>query len=726
MQISTNIPSLTSLRQPSSLKGGQDGQKLVFIYPVLSSSNLNKYVNLIRDFLSVELISQIKISNGLNITSRISHIGSVGIGDNSINPAVEVRRSLGMNIPELRNLNANNIELPNRNVADYELYKHQQKLDQFSRFFKQQLELNPIYKKYNPVITTVVADENYLVFPLIVGTKNLSMELKYLFYILTCSIILDLPLNNAGNLSRIISYLESLDLDKFLNILKIDGSQTSADRRNIAFTPRNGELNLYRNSKNVARDSPNSAHTSLFKLNSNELRIAVSAFRNVLDFSKWNAECDHLMNDSTSLSSESIPVIQTITQRRHFEGAMASFNSYVSEAIVPILLGLENILGPTPTEINYHAAVQNFTNSITRGMDRHYIETAEHIRVKLSEIPPQTDEDGNPIYSLNTNINSRFANAQFKIDDLKSFCKSNVELSNTVKKILYEDLAPKIKNIDMTNATSVSNFCDAVLKSSASLQPFANTIENWALAVVPDGENNLRAKFNEIKQLFQNALNEFFQGGRQYAIYDIYTPVNQFHLRYSNFCQVFGSYDPQNNIIPDPQEIRRLADTLYQIITQIKNALNDLLYFFFIWNFMSYICGYIDEVDIDIQIQKKDALEFPNYTLVLPLEIFKFLYTVYTSNRLKRYLKSDSFDPQQDRELAISTEKILSTFVPNADTKKMIELLNDRFKIPNLAIVDTYKNELWYQFMHMQKPNRVQLSSLPAYINSQKTIITSN
>ena len=116
MQLSTNITSLTALRQPTKLGGGQGGQKLVFIYPLLVDASLNKYTDLVRDFLSVEFVSQIKISNGLNITSKLSKLGTVGIGDNAINPAVEIRKSFNFQTPKNDNAKHDN---------DYELYKYQ-------------------------------------------------------------------------------------------------------------------------------------------------------------------------------------------------------------------------------------------------------------------------------------------------------------------------------------------------------------------------------------------------------------------------------------------------------------------------------------------------------------------------------------------------------------------------------------------------------------------------
>lgn len=710
MQLSTKISSLTALRQPSKLAGGQNDQKLVFIYPLVVDASLSKYTNLLRDYLSVEFISQIKISNGLNITSKLSKVGTVGIGDKAINPAVEIRKAFNFSIPNLKQNSSDN---------DYELYKYQQKINKFSELFKRQIEINPLYNQYSPVVSTIVADENALVFPLILGTKAFPIETMGLFYFLSASIVLDLPLNSLGNFEQIVNFLKNTDLSKFTQIFDMDNESASERRQKNIFPP--SKFTPYRQT-NPNQNIP--GFSNLFKLPSQDIinKFAMS-FRTLLSLDKWDAESDHLMRNTSRLSADSVPIIQTATQKRQFENAMGSFNSYVSEAVIPILYGLEVILGPTPSHINFQSAVQEFVNSITKNMDRHYIETAEHIRIKLSELPAQVDEDGRPIYNLNTNIDDKFKSVQYKIDDLKSICKSNIEIMSVVKKILYNELIPHLKISSTPDADSISNFADAVVQSAAKLQGMANTIENWAISAVPDAESNFESKLNQIKELFRTSTNEFLEGGNQYAIYDRNIPSEYFANRYPNFSSLFCGINRDENNPINPRENQQCKDVLYQTITVIKEAMGDILYFLFIWNFMSYICSYVDEIDIDIEIQRKDVLDFPNYTLVVPIEFFKYLYTFYSSSRLKRLLKMKTGQGQNDPEIAIAIQQSISTFVPNASTVKMIQILNDRLKIPNIMVVDSFKGEMYYQFMYMSKPNRVKLNSLPTYINAQKDII---
>lgn len=705
MQITNNIKALSAIRQPRQLAGGQDGQKLVFIYPMLVSSSLGKYTTLFRNFLAVDFITQIKISNGLNITSSISKLGQIGIGDSAINPALEVRKSLGL---------TNSIPITNNNLINnafnkdaYEIHKKQEKLNKFLKFFKRQIELNPKYSQYLPVITTIMADDDIdLIFPLIVGTKSFPIDSQLLFYILSGSIILDLPLNTLGNLRSILTYIQNIGYLKLNSILTFDKETASSKKKELISLQQTGGI--------LRNTSPSNNTDVLFKLEQSKLGKLSASFSKVLDFKNWKVETNHVMSDTSDLNTNSIPIIQTESQRRNFEAAMNSYNSYVSQMIIPILSGIELILGPTPAHINYYNGIKDYIDSITKNIGKNYIETSEHIRVKLSEMPPQVDSDGNPIYTINTNINEKFKNTEHKIEDLKSFCQNNIELTDFIKHTIYNELLPHVNNLSV-DPQAISQFTEAVVNTSSKLNPISNTIESWLLNTIPDAENNLKSKLNEIKDLFINKTREFFESGDGYSLYDPNLNPQLFYNRHPNFSQLYCGLNQQVN---DPGNC---PNVLKQLMVTLEESISDILYFLYIWNFMSYICSYVNEIDIDIKIQKRDVLDFPNYTLILPINIFRFLYVFYTSNRLKTLMKSNS--PSTNKELADALFQTTNTFIPNASILKMIEIMNDRLKIPNIVVVDEIGDTVYYQFMYMQKPGKTKLSNLESYINQQHDIL---
>ncbi len=158
MQISGSH-SLSSLRQPSSMMGGQQGQRLVFLYPMIFDSSLSNYMDDIRDFLSVDFMTEIKISNVLNITSKATQIGTIGTGNRSLNPAQEVRKSLhySFDLPGTDN---------NQYVDQISAAAYQEKLNSFLNFIRNQLQYDPRYQKLRPMISNITLQENLINIPL--------------------------------------------------------------------------------------------------------------------------------------------------------------------------------------------------------------------------------------------------------------------------------------------------------------------------------------------------------------------------------------------------------------------------------------------------------------------------------------------------------------------------------------------------------------------------------
>ena len=86
-----------ALRQPGQMSSGfgMEGQRLVFLYPMLCDQSLQRLLNDFRDFLTVSYIGEIKISNVLNITSdTYDNVGAIGSGNNVMNPAQMVRQAV--------------------------------------------------------------------------------------------------------------------------------------------------------------------------------------------------------------------------------------------------------------------------------------------------------------------------------------------------------------------------------------------------------------------------------------------------------------------------------------------------------------------------------------------------------------------------------------------------------------------------------------------------------
>ena len=212
MQLTTTRAptALQTVRQSGAMRTpAHGGQNLVFVYPFVCDESLRKYSDLLRDFFTVDIISQIKVSNVLNITSSSSRIGMVGTGKSAINPAQEVRRSLW-------NVGSMGDSTPSFAGDDrFERAEHQEHVVNFTRFITDQLRNNPRYKPLRPVVSSLVV-ENLITIPLIVGTKGYTFEPTILYWMLLASIATGTRLDKPSGINALKSVINAMPPENFV------------------------------------------------------------------------------------------------------------------------------------------------------------------------------------------------------------------------------------------------------------------------------------------------------------------------------------------------------------------------------------------------------------------------------------------------------------------------------------------------------------------------------
>ena len=176
----TNSDILRTIRQPSRL---EESNSLVFMYPFIIDKYLErKWGNVLRDFFTTQFLSQIKISNVLNITSSASRHT---IDDSQItkleNPAEMMAQS------DALGLLSNRPPPQQQQFQQYynQLAKHeyQDKIDRFREFIKDQVRIDPRFSETRPIISNITI-ENLIDIPLIIGTKSSGINSMCLFWIL--------------------------------------------------------------------------------------------------------------------------------------------------------------------------------------------------------------------------------------------------------------------------------------------------------------------------------------------------------------------------------------------------------------------------------------------------------------------------------------------------------------------------------------------------------------
>lgn len=694
--------TFTPMLQPGSMKGGQGEQRLIFLYPFFIDKTLDKYTDALRDFLAVDFIGKVKEQNIINITAKATQVGVIGSGKNALSPAQEVRKALYNRYDTFFQPGQMN-QPPSQNNS----YEYQDKINSFLKFIQNQVQYDPRYNQLRPVISSITIEDNLINIPLIIGTKSYSVDAFNLYWIIMVAMAYgDIPLNSTGNIDKIKKIIENMPSERFLDLLfdpkgreqLLKNSNVTYNFNRTKLTPQNNKKDqLSKFGMEYRRHLNNTDLHRIARHVKTELTKTCNKLKIALNIDKWDAENHHISTTNNRITTDDVPLIQTKTQKMHFEKAMASFNSYINGTLVPILQSLEYILGPTRTDIDYHERVQMFVNNCTSSMDQTYLDLSNHVREQLV---------GNAKESEN-----RLQTALSKLELIKSNCEANAELTDEIVRIMSDELDRYVYLDPEFDNGDLERFTNAIVNSAQKLENHSHTINNWLKSSLDDTrvyENNIRM----IEQRFKAASYAFFYRPETAALYDRNLENNPQMMedRYKNFHRY---------ICNSTRNLDNCAERFSQYIDQIESALPKLIMFSFLWNFMSYVCSYMNDVDVDIQIQRRDALDFPNYCMVLPLTLVRFLHTLHTQRNLRNLLKSA--DPENDEILAqINREGINAQ---QFNVHMMLRILINRIKIPNLIVIDERKKDIYYQFMYMSRSNKINFNTMTNYIKHQENVL---
>ena len=721
------------IRQPGRMGSGgsMEGQRLIFLYPMLCDQKLFRLLNDFRDFLAVSYIGEIKISNALNITSdSYRNVGAIGQGNNAINPAQMVRQAIWSD----QGMSHSSQPDTWTNSENRALY--QDKINQSNYFLQNQIKHDPRYSKLKPVVSSITI-ENLINIPLIIGTYSYQIDQKYLYMILLIAMIYSIPLDSSSNVKRIFNLIDVADKDTLLlsitdpeyrnQIHKFIGYDPNID--NSTGMSRTDRLqNIHKSTKTktkrkwlnikakgigkiVQKNTYELNQTSLRKLSGwmNTERSKASLFFDlVLDINKWSAVNGHL-ETRNNLNINKITISSSI-QSKHYDRAISSFQHYVENCIIPILHSLDILAGPSYGGVSISLKIEQFINDVTDDLSSNYEVISQMI---VNEIQNHHSDELAMKNQINRIIN---------------LCKENVDIGSATKSILnnldsYIHLPPSLDGSDL------NQFYTTVVKTADQLNARQKVLDEWIKSItntdagvqLPNLIREVVGKYHNIvrKLLFENYPKGSPNGGAW-----LQSGINQpasFAQRYTNFAVGVLDYtQATNNKSSNLNEVvtQRAINEFYKMLTEIQLSIVKLLSFFFQWNFFSYTCSYMNDVEIDVEIKRRDALEFPNYCLILPLKLFEGLYmTKIISN-------FDQIMSKQKSNYSIQDIDNQGGILPNiSDVSRLIKLVNEQLKIPNIILVDEKTNVCYYKFMYMSKPVKVSLSAMKSYIKHQKDVL---
>lgn len=716
-----------NIRQISRMGSGHsmEGQRLVFLYPMLCDSLYQRMLNDFRDFMAVNIVSEIKISNALNITAdSYRNVGMIGQGPNSINPAQMVRQSLWAG-PDMVQTNQQSLDhwTSQENKAAY-----QDKINQFNHFLQNQIHHDPRYSRLRPVVSSITI-ENLINVPLIIGTQTYQIESQYLYLVLLVSLIYGLPLDNQNNLKRIFGLIDIINPQTLLLCIN-DPVHRAKMEQLIGYSPNTSKSNVRNRFDTIKANSQPTAQgglkgainkfrglpnynltkTNISKLTgwiNNERTKAELFFNLVLDINRWSTATGGVESRTKGFTLNQLKIPTTPIQQKHYDSAIVSFQQYVENCILPIFNSLELICGPNYAGSDVSVKIEQFLTDVFENLSEDYMAISGMIVNELQEQYTKT---------------SGALSGQLK--KIVDYCDKNSDMGASIKKVL-DDLDNVAYISGGFSGRQLVQFQSAIINAGNQLDSKQRALDVWLSELTKStSSNTLSTRIATLLNRFKNIVNSMFfkhyPRGDSFGYPWISTNITDpgdFYNRYTNYCQAVLGYDNQSILGVKTSVISTQINDFYSTINSIQFAIVKMLSFFFEWNFFSYTCSYLKDVEVDIEIQTRDALDFPNYCLVLPFNLFKGLYMTKVIRNMKTLMKQEKLDPA----LRHIDPRVV---IPNmADVNGLIRQVNNQLKIPNIILVDEKTKTCYYKFMYMSKPVKVSLSTMQSYIKHQKDVL---
>ena len=674
MQISSRLrkaPVLQTLKQPAIMKGTQSDQNLVFVYPVLYDASLKNEINLLRAFLTVDVIGQIKTSNVLNVTASAAQIGMIGSGKRAINPAQEVRQSLWTVSSE---------ETPTELMGFDERYnrmEYQEQINRFMNFIANQIRSNPRYTPLLPIMSSIVVD-NLVTIPLIVGTKQYPVEPTILYWILLSAIATGTRLDKAANVWKLQKVVDAIPPSDYIT---------------YAFSDKTRALLLGSSKTKNENIEDERTQMSIDRYINKNLQSALGTMTAVLDPNKWAMETGGI-ETRDGLSLEDIPKIQTYTQARTYNAALSSFNTYLGNLLPSLIFDLEVLLGPTPVDVDMTSKTDQVIQDITEISSEMVDILSRTIVISLENISIEAEQ--------------RVKATVKKLEDIQEMCEENKDIGKNVGRILEKLDQNHLEEIIIQS--QYEGFLRALSNASNSFVSYSKTYENWLLSIVDsDARSVITLGLKTLQNKIKRAVHDFI-----YRTYPVGNPALFDPMSPSALTSIIGHsstrYANIKKMLPDIA-----IDELARFVNEFYEGVSSIIYFLFLYNFFSYTCIFMKDIDIDIEAQSQDALDFPNYCFAVPVEIIKAMYAIQRARAFKEIMQS--------KKLSDMPTDVDDLNIPWSNLKRIIALIARQLGVPNIIVVDKEKHCIYYKFMYMQVVNKLNTKSLENYVKHQEDVL---
>lgn len=710
----------SGLRQPGTKLLDQQF-KLVFIYPMLFDVKLQgKYSNDLKSFIVVSMLKEIFVSNALNIVALASKDHPlVDEHGKKIDVDVLAKKSIasygGFDTGEQQT----QVSFPSPGVDTYSL---QQKIKEKTAIIKKYLATEPRLKKLTTYVEFITLD-NMIDVPVIVGAKDYQIDSLTLAFILAASISLDKPLDKIENVNFIFRVLSNMDEEKawtlFDNLIR---------KNKISLSEK--ILNWVRDSLTSRVENPDNKPAPVSSLlltlgrlvpsrgiaprRSMDPRILKSAgerieydpksgvYRDLDDPSKTYDP--RLFGGKPQRKFDILSVVQNNLQQAHL-----FFKFMLDDSLLLSQFGLSKSPGQMETvgtRISPHAqdlldqSHQLFLTYVQKNIN----DAMKSAFVSLTPVDKGVDyakfkkeyfspvivkQSGDIVNNLGSYLSNAFINADPKdsknrITKVNKLCdKLDVTVFTPLRDLNYKVRGSEIPNLSF-NYDTFEKYVTSVDKTASGFSDIIKQIENDLKKFIP----NVGSLLDDIAEMSKNAIDAMLD--KYEENYDSEGTDNRFAN--AAICK-------SQDLISHKTFTDEKSVTDY--INEIRYYLIDVINCHFLAAMLPAICGYIDNLDVEVETVMNDVLDLPNYSLVVPVETIAMLHAAIISKNWRDLVQRGMTQ---------------NTNLNDNYIKGIVKFIHSRINVPNLIVIDDKSGQVFYKLQYMSQVNKSNINTLKAYV----------
>jgi len=676
--------------------------KLIFIYPILIADKIKvqstpPFEQLIRDFISVTFLSDLFVENAFSIIGTANQIRPLwDERQQSVDPTSGILRTLAaqQGISSAGYGTAS----PNYNVDAAYAGVLQQKITQKTAVIQQLIKTDPKLAKFRPYIETITMG-NMIEVPVIVGTSSFQVDTLTLMWVLIASIGLNLSLDSETNIDAVFKELESLDEKKYWRLLNNLITDPTV-RQNLGSWFQRGVIGISRGVERVTRrfnilpSLQQAASNKRFKIqsqidNEEELKTQqqfIPLYLNRTDLDNTKTYFKFVLNRTSAERRFGLDATDERTSRVRVQEASLGSQSIRYRNF--LINSFTDIMGTTGTI--WLLSIGNLISISSSGLNV--------VNVKKEKIDDELfDNITDIVGKLFANIDKSFRqeNIKEKIESLKDLCAiDSVEVVENISRWAGDTSI----SVGSFNNSTYLHFVDMFEKASGVSKSLSVRLEKQLQTVVADTysrefNSNLIVVKNLINQVVKNFIKEFVDEEDQ-------TPDSEFTL--------------ENLGIADRNKILR------QVIPAFHDGIVDILYFLFLAKFQEVLCKFILIADVEIEKSVNEVTSWPNYTLVLPVEIVVALHAAIMGKSWKHMLSGGQIGRSlQPNSTPLTKEQVNMPDVSATYIKSIVKFIANRLNVPNLIVVDSKRGEVHYQLMNQTDVNKSRIQTLATFVQSK-------